>query len=77
MNLVKNIMPIAIILSIMVSCASSKIVLSNNVNIDKYKYVIFGNETSGDRELNDVIMAVENCIGETGLKVLSSSTIVR
>lgn len=40
MNLVKNIMPIAIILSIMVSCASSKIVLSNNVNIDKYKYVI-------------------------------------
>lgn len=73
MNLVKNIMPIAIILSIMVSCASSKIVLSNNVNIDKYKYVIFGNETSGDRELNDVIMAVENCIGETGLKVLSSS----
>ena len=77
MNLVKNIMPIAIILSIMVSCASSKIVLSNNVNIDKYKYVIFGNETSGDRELNDVIMAVENFIGETGLKVLSSSNILK
>ena len=56
MNLVKNIMPIAIILSIMVSCASSKIVLSNNVNIDKYKYVIFGNETSGDRELNDCLL---------------------
>ena len=57
----------------MVSCASSKVVLYNNVNIDKYKYVIFGDETTGDRELDDVVMAVQNHISSTNLKVLSST----
>ncbi len=70
MKLVKQIIPIAIIVLLMASCASSKVVLSNNVNIDKYKYVIFGNESSGDRELDDVVMAVQNYIAETNLIVL-------
>ena len=73
MKLVKHILAIAIVSLIMVSCASSKVVLSNNVNIDKYKYVIFGDETTGDRELDDVAMAVQNHISSTNLKVLSST----
>lgn len=72
---IKHIIPIAIIITLVTSCSSSKIVLSNNVNIDKYKYVIFGNESSGDRELDDVVMAVQNQIAETNLKVLSTSNI--
>jgi len=72
MKLAKLIIPI-IIISLITSCSSSKIVLSNNVNIDKYKYVVFGNKSSGDRELDDVMMAVQNQIAETNLIVLSSS----
>ena len=33
-------------IALMTSCASGKIVLSNDANISKYKYVIFGKETS-------------------------------
>lgn len=33
-------------IALMTSCASGKIVLSNNANISKYKYVIFGKETT-------------------------------
>lgn len=62
---------------LMSSCSSSKIVLSHNIDITKYKYVIFGNETTGDRELNDVVMVVQNQISETNLKVLSASDIVK
>lgn len=74
---VKQIIPIAIIVSLVASCSSSKIVLSNNANIDKYKYVIFGNETSGDRELDDVVMSVQNQIAETNLTVLSTSNALK
>ena len=73
-KLVKRIIPIAIIMAI-TSCASSKIVLSNDVNIDKYEYVIFGEESSGDRELDDIVMTVQNQIAETNLKVISTSDI--
>ncbi len=62
-----------ILIALLASCSSSKVVLSNSVNIDKYKYVVFGNETSGDRELDDIVMTVQNLIAETNLKVLSSS----
>ena len=73
MKLVKHILSIVFISLIMISCASSKVVLSNNVSIDKYKYVIFGDETTGDRELDDVVMAVQNHISGTNLRVLSST----
>lgn len=72
LKFIKLIIPIAII-ALVASCSSSKIVLSNDANIEKYKYVIFGNELSGDRELDDVVMLVQNQIAETNLKVLSVS----
>ena len=72
MKLIKQIIPIAIIITLMTSCASSRIVLSSNADVSKYKYVIFGSESSGDRELDDIIMAVQNQIAETNLKVLST-----
>lgn len=68
---------IAIIAILMTSCASGKIVLSNDANISKYKYVIFGKETSGDRELDDVVMSVQNQIAETNLTVLSASNTLK
>ena len=71
------IISIAAMIVLMTSCASGKIVLSNDVNNSKYKYVIFGKETSGDRELDDVVMSVQNQIAETNLIVLSSSNILK
>ena len=68
---------IAAMIALMTSCASGKIVLSNNANISKYKYVIFGKETSGDRELDDVVMSVQNQIAETNLTVLSPSNTLK
>lgn len=56
----------------MVACASSRVVLSNNVSIDKYKYVIFGDKMTGDRDLDDIVMIVQNYISSTNLKVISS-----
>lgn len=73
LKLIKQVISIAIIITLMASCASSKIVLSSNIDISKYKYVIFGGESSGNRELDDVVMAVQNQIAETNLTVLSPS----
>jgi hypothetical protein len=75
LKLIKHIIPIAIIITLMASCSSSKIVLSNNANIDKYKYVILGNESSDDRELDDIVMAVQNQIAAINLQALSTSNI--
>ena len=70
LKLIKHIIPIAIIITLMASCSSSKIVLSNNANIDKYKYVILGNESS-----DDIVMAVQNQIAAINLQALSTSNI--
>ncbi len=69
----KHFIATIIIIATMTSCASSRIVLSDNANLDKYKYVIFGNETTGDRELDDVMMEIRNLISRTSLKVLPAS----
>lgn len=54
------------------SCSSSaKLVVSNNANLSKYKYVSFGKEQSGDRELDDVMMLVQNEIANTKLQPIS------
>ncbi len=37
-----HIISIAAMIALMTSCASGKIILSNDANISKYKYVIFG-----------------------------------
>ncbi len=51
------------------SCSSSaKLVVSNSANLSKYKYVSFGKEQSGDRELDDVMMLVQNEIANTKLQ---------
>lgn len=75
LRLINGIIHIATILILLASCSTGKIVLSNNADISKYKYVIFGNESSGDRELDDIVMAVQNQITETSLKVLSTSDV--
>ena len=67
----------SIITALIASCASSKIVLSNSVDISKYKYVIFGKETSVDRELDDIVMSVQNQIAATNLTVLSASNTIK
>ncbi len=55
------------------SCATSKAVASYNANnISKYSYVVFGDNSSGDRGLDDVMMAVQNEIAQTKLQVVSS-----
>lgn len=68
---------ITIVVILMTSCASGKIVLSNDADISKYKYVIFGTETSGDRELDDMVMSVQNVIAGTNLTVLYASNTLR
>lgn len=54
------------------SCSSSaNLVVSNGANLSKYKYVSFGKEQTGDRELDDVMLLVQNEISETSLQPIS------
>ncbi|MCM1142057.1 MAG: hypothetical protein NC453_26095 [Muribaculum sp.] len=56
------------------SCSSSaNLVVSNGANISKYKYVSFGKDQTGDRELDDVMMLVQNEICDTRLQPISLS----
>lgn len=56
----------------LISCSSSaKMVVSNGANISKYKYVSFGKEQTGDRELDDVMLLVQNEIVNTKLQPIS------
>ena len=63
---------ISVISFSLTSCSSSaKLVVSNNANLSKYKYVSFGKEQTGDRELDDVMMLVQNEIANTKLQPIS------
>lgn len=56
------------------SCSSSaSIVVSSGADLSKYKYkyVVFGKESTGDGELSDIIMLVENEISNTKLQPIS------
>lgn len=56
------------------SCSSSaNLVVSNGVELSNYKYVCFGNEHTGDRELDDLMMMVQNEISNTRLQTISLS----
>lgn len=56
------------------SCSSTaNLVVSNGVDITKYKYVCFGKEQTGDRGLDDVMMQVQNEIANTKLQPISVS----
>lgn len=59
---------------ILQSCATSKAIQSYGADLSKYSYVVFGKENSGDRELDDIIMMVQNEIAQTKLIVISSQT---
>lgn len=52
--------------ALFISCAttSSTSVVSNQVDLSEYKYVVFGNEDEGDAELADILMVVQNAISE-------------
>lgn len=70
----KAIVFISFIFSILLitSCSSSKAVVSSGADLSNYKYVVFGKESTGDRELDDVMMMVQNEIANTNLQVVSS-----
>ena len=60
------------IVSVFVSCASSKSTTTvlSGTDISKYKYVVFGTGDEGDAELADMLMMVQNEISEK-LQVVS------
>ena len=53
------------------TCSSSKVVLSTGIDLSQYQHVVFGAETTGDRDLDDIMMMVQNEIANTGLNVVS------
>ena len=57
---------IYIIFTILVcnSCASSNAIVSHDTDLSKYRYVVFGNASNGDWELDDMLMLVENEIAK-------------
>ena len=54
--------PLLLIITTLVSCASSKstTTVSNGTDLSKYKYIVFGKEDDGDAELADILMMVQN-----------------
>lgn len=58
-------------ISLLNSCATSRAVLSNTVNIEQYDFVTFGDESNGDRTLDDMVMLIQNEISNTRLERVS------
>ena len=66
------------------SCASSNYVTSNSADITKYKYVVFGKEETGDTELADIVLLVQNEIAnkfivisaQKGLELLNNGEFI-
>lgn len=67
-----NLLAIIAITVVIQACSTSKAVVSHSIDLSEYSYVVFGNESSGDRELDDIIMAVQNEIAATKLTVVSA-----
>lgn len=57
---------------VLYACSTSKMVVSHGIDLSKYSYVVFGKETTGNRELDDVMMTVQNEIANTKLEVVSA-----
>lgn len=66
-----GLFPLIVIVAILYSCSTSKVVISHGIDQSKYSYVVFGKESTGDRELDDIVMAVQNEIADTRLEVIS------
>ena len=60
-----------VVVIILQACSTSKAVISHGIDLSKYSYVVFGKESTGDRELDDIVMAVQNEIANTKLEVIS------
>lgn len=74
--MIRKLFPFIFILSAFVVCSSScsstaNLVVSNSANLSKYKYVSFGKEQTGDQELDDVMLLVQNEITNTKLQPIS------
>ena len=65
---------IALSIVFLTSCATSNSTTTtlNGFDLSKYEYVVFGTESSGDAELDDVIMILQNEISQR-LNVVSNS----
>lgn len=55
-----SIIAILSIIFTIVSCQSSRAVISKGINLPEYRYVVFGEESTGDRELDDIVLLVQN-----------------
>lgn len=66
-----NLLSLIAVVIILQACSTSKAVISHGINLAKYSYVVFGKESTGDRELDDIVMAVQNEIADTKLQVIS------
>lgn len=63
---------VAVVIILQACSSTSKVVISRGIDLSKYSYVVFGKETTGDRELDDIIMTVQNEIADTKLEVISA-----
>ena len=66
-----NLLSLIAVVIILQACSTSKAVISHGINLAKYSYVVFGKESTGDRELDDIVIAVQNEIADTKLQVIS------
>lgn len=72
LNGVKGLLFFLIIQFFLISCgSSSSTTISNGVSVSRYQYVVFGNGSEGDAELDDIILIVQNEIARR-LHVVSS-----
>ncbi len=67
-----GLFPFIALVIILQACSTSKAIISHGIDLSKYSYVVFGNETTGDRVLDDIVMSVQNEIADTKLEVVSA-----
>ena len=68
---VLGLFPLIAVVIMLQACSTSKAVISHGIDLSKYSYVVFGEESTGDRELDDIVMAVQNEIADTKLQVIT------
>ena len=69
---IRYIFSLIIVFIILHACSTSKVVISHDIDLSKYSYVVFGKESIGDQELDDIVMTVQNKIADTQLEVISA-----
>ena len=52
-----KLLTIITIITVIQACSTSRVVISHDTDPSKYSYVVFGEKLTGDRELDDMIMA--------------------